>query len=311
MTPLTDLANRRGLARAFDEAAPAGELSLLLVDVDEFKQVNDTHGHDIGDALLLRLRDRLLTATGTAGLVARLGGDEFVVLTRTDQAPGLADRFLHSLRAPFVVDGLVISAGASIGIADAQPLTTLAQVLTHADVAMYAAKAAGGARTLAFHPQMRVEVAQRFTLSSQIRQLLSSENLDVGRLEIHYQPLVDLRSGQVIGAEALVRWRHPQLGMLAPDSFLGLVNTNNLDAELDSAVLLAVVTQLAQWREGGRRVLPVSVNLTRDSLEDPRLADRILNILSRAESRPPSCMSRSLSTTTYPKTARPVTPWTC
>nr|WP_269327762.1 EAL domain-containing protein [Kineosporia mesophila] len=281
--PLTDLANRRGLARAFDEAPTAAGFSLLLIDVDEFKQVNDTHGHDIGDALLLRLRDRLLLATGPEGLAARLGGDEFVVLTRTDQAAAVAERFLHTLQDPFVVGGLVLRTGASVGIADAQAGTTLADLLTHADVAMYAAKAAGGMQALAFQTDMRIEVARRFTLTSQIRQLLGNENPDVGRLEICYQPLVDLRSGEVVGAEALVRWLHPEMGLLAPDAFLGLVSSNRLDAELDSAVLRDVLTQMARWRDQGLRVLPISVNLTRDSLDDPRLADQVLAALSSLE----------------------------
>jgi diguanylate cyclase (GGDEF)-like protein len=284
--PLTNLANRRGLARAFDEAPSVGALSLLLVDVDEFKQVNDTHGHDVGDALLLRLRDRLLIATGTSGLAARLGGDEFVVLLQTDQAQAVAGHFRRLLQAEFIVGGLVLSIDASVGIANAQPSTTLAELLTHADVAMYAAKAAGGDHIQTFHPAMRAEVARRFILGSQIRQLLSDDDLDVGQLEIHYQPLVELDTGRVIGAEALVRWRHPELGLLPPDSFLGLVTNHCLDAELDTAVLNDVVTQLADWREQGRNTLPVSVNLTSHSLDDPQLGERILRTLAKAQVPP-------------------------
>ncbi|MCD5349409.1 putative bifunctional diguanylate cyclase/phosphodiesterase [Kineosporia mesophila] len=278
--PLTGLANRRGLDRAFDEAPRAGGLSLLLIDLDEFKQVNDTHGHNVGDALLLLLRDRLVRATGTSGLAARLGGDEFVVLTQPHLAPVVAERFLQSLREPAVVGDLVLRTGASVGTADATSDATLAELLTHADVAMYAAKAAGGGRALAFHPAMRAEVARRFTLSSQVRQLLGHETFDVGRLEIRYQPLVELHSGRVIGAEALVRWMHPEHGLLSPDAFLGLVNSNHLDTELDAVVLNDVLTQLAQWRDQGLPMLPVSVNLTRDSLEDARLADRVLAALA-------------------------------
>nr|WP_269810129.1 EAL domain-containing protein [Kineosporia rhizophila] len=278
--PLTDLANRRGLARAFEETPAGRDLSLLLIDIDEFKQVNDTHGHDVGDALLLQLRDRLVRATGSSGLAARLGGDEFVVLAPASEAAGVAERFLNSLQDPVVVEGLVLRTGASVGIAEASEDMPLAELLTHADVAMYAAKAAGGSRAMVFHPQMRIEVARCFTLSSQIRQLLGNDNPDVGRLEIKYQPLVDLRTGEMVGGEALVRWQHPDHGLLAPDAFLGLVNSNNLDAELDAAVLHDVLTQLARWRDQGLPILPISVNLTRDSLEDPRLADRVLAALS-------------------------------
>ncbi len=238
----------------------------------------------MGDTLLLHLRDRLLRAAeqpdGVPGLVARLGGDEFVVLAHAHVAPAVAQRFLHLLQEPVVVGDLSLRTGASVGIAEAEPGMGLTELLTHADVAMYAAKAAGGGQALAFHPDMRIEVARRFTLSSQVRQLLGRDSPDVGHLEIRYQPLVDLRTSQVVGAEALVRWLHPEHGLLAPDAFLGLVSSNRLDGELDTAVLQEVLAQLAAWREQGLRVLPVSVNLTRDSLDDPHLAERVLHSLA-------------------------------
>jgi len=277
--PLTDLANRRGLDAAFRRDAP-GPRSLLLIDVDEFKQVNDTHGHDVGDALLLHVRDRLVTAAA-GGLVARLGGDEFVVLTPTAEAEGVAQRLLASLRVPVEVDELTLRTSASLGLAHAAPGSSLAELLTQADVAMYAAKAAGGDDVVEFHPEMRLAVARRYTLSGELRQLLGSEDPGVGRLEVHYQPLVELATGETVGAEALVRWRHPRHGLLAPDAFLALVAGNGLDAQLDSAVLREVVDQLARWRDQGRRVLPVSVNLTLDSLHDPDLTARVLAALER------------------------------
>ena len=282
--PLTDLLNRRGLSREFAEGATGAGRSLLLLDVDEFKQVNDTYGHDVGDALLLQVRDRLLAATGAAGVVVRLGGDEFVVLTATQHAEGIAQRLLRSLQEPCVVGGVVLRVGASVGLAETgdDPGALLPELLTHADVAMYNAKAAGGGTAVRFHPDMRVEVARRYTLSSEVRRLLGGQAPEVGRLEVHYQPLVELASGGVVGAEALVRWRHPEHGLLAPDAFLGAVNHNDLDAQLDRAVLQEVVDQVARWQDQGRRRLPVSVNLTRDSLDDPHLAERVLAVLARA-----------------------------
>jgi diguanylate cyclase (GGDEF)-like protein len=277
--PLTDLANRRGLAAAYLQAA--GPQSLMLIDVDEFKQVNDTHGHDTGDALLLMVRDRLLRAAGRTGLVARLGGDEFVVLAPTPEIAGIAQRLLDLLQTPFLVEDLTFGVSASLGTADADVDTPLAELLTHADVAMYAAKAAGGGGVVRFHPDMRSAVARRYTLSGELRRLLGSEAPGVGRLEVHYQPLVELATGEVVGAEALVRWRHPERGLLAPDAFLALVSSNGLDAQLDSAVLREVVDQLARWRDQGRRALPVSVNLTLDSLHDPDLTARVLAALER------------------------------
>ncbi|WP_298456210.1 bifunctional diguanylate cyclase/phosphodiesterase [uncultured Cellulomonas sp.] len=281
--PLTDLANRRGLARAFADEPPAGGRSMLLIDIDEFKQVNDTHGHDVGDALLLGVRDRLLTATSAGReVVARLGGDEFVVLTATDTADATADRVLRALRAPVEVHGLDLRVSASIGVAHAEPGTSLVELLTRSDVAMYAAKAAGRDTAVEFHPDMRTEVSRRFALTSEVRQLLAARSPDVGRLEVHYQPLVELRSGQVVGAEALVRWRHPEHGLLPPGDFLGIVSRSGLDARLDRVVLLDVLSQLRQWRDRGLRPLPVSVNLTGDSLGDPELAEQVLTALADA-----------------------------
>ena len=277
--PLTDLANRRGLATAYREAT--GAQSLLLIDVDEFKQVNDTHGHDTGDALLLQVRDRLLQAAGKDGLVARLGGDEFVVLAPTPAIAGIAQRLLDLLEVPVLLEDLTFGVSASLGTADASADTPLAELLTRADVAMYAAKAAGGGGVVHFHPDMRLAVARRYTLSGELRQLLGSEDPGVGRLEVHYQPLVELATGEVIGAEALVRWRHPDHGLLSPDAFLALVAGNGLDAQLDSLVLREVVDQLAQWRDQGRRPVPVSVNLTLDTLHDPDLTSRVLTALER------------------------------
>ncbi|MEZ0163410.1 putative bifunctional diguanylate cyclase/phosphodiesterase [Kineococcus sp. LSe6-4] len=293
--PLTDLANRRGLARAFEERDERTAHSLLLVDLDQFKQVNDTHGHDAGDALLLQVRDRFLAATGRRGLLARLGGDEFVVLTPASGARPVADALLHALAAPVVLDHLVLRVGASIGIAHEDGTqggtgtpgpARLADLLTHADVAMYTAKGSGGGRAVVFRPEMRSAVAHRYTLGGEIRQLLAGRAHEVGALEIHYQPLVDLASGGCVGAEALVRWRHPRQGLLAPDRFLDLVTDNDLDVALDAAVLEEVLDQVVRWREEGRALLPVSVNLTPDSLREPDLADRVLAALARARVAP-------------------------
>ncbi|MCI2239340.1 bifunctional diguanylate cyclase/phosphodiesterase [Paenibacillus sp. TRM 82003] len=287
--PLTDLANRRGLARAHGERAPAGGRSLLLLDLDDFKQVNDTHGHDVGDALLLQVRDRLVAATrevaGAAGAVARLGGDEFTVLVPTACAAAVADHLLRALAAPVPVEDLRLRTGASVGIAHEETSgpVPLAELITRADVAMYAAKSGGGSRAVSYHPAMREEVARRYTLSGQLRRLLSGRAAGVGHLEVHYQPLVDLASGRATGAEALVRWFHPEHGLLAPADFLALVRSNDLDAQLDTAVLEGVVQQLARWRDQGRRALPVAVNLTRTSLDDPDLAGRVLTLLAAAD----------------------------
>ncbi|MEJ5888756.1 EAL domain-containing protein [Pseudokineococcus marinus] len=336
--PLTDLPNRRALARAHAEGPGGDGWALLLVDLDDFKDVNDAHGHDVGDLLLLGVRDRLLAAVGEHGVVARFGGDEFAVLVRPgaqdDVAEavvtglrhpldvgdllllGVRDRLLAAvgehgvvarfggdefavlvrpgaqddvaeavvtgLRHPLDVGDLVLRTSASVGLAPPAPGTSLAEQLTRADVALYAAKAAGRDVVRTYHPDQRAEVQHRYALSSQVRALLAGRSPSVGRLEVHYQPLVELATGEVVGAEALVRWRHPEHGLLAPDAFLGHVATSGLDAELDAAVLVDVLEQLGRWRDQRRRALPVSVNLTRTSLLDPGLPERVREALARA-----------------------------
>jgi len=280
--PLTDLPNRRGMARAFEDGEHGGRWALLLVDLDDFKDVNDAHGHDVGDLLLLGVRDRLVAAVGDRGVVARFGGDEFAVLVRPGEGAAVADAVVASLRAPLAVGDLVLRTSASVGLSPSDPGTSLSEQLTRADVALYAAKGAGRDTVRSYRPEQRTEVQQRYALSSQVRVLLAGRSPSVGRLEMHYQPLVELATGEVVGAEALVRWRHPDHGLLAPDVFLGHVSSSGLDVELDSAVLVEVLEQMGRWRDQRRRVLPVSVNLTRSSLLDPGLPERVREALARA-----------------------------
>lgn len=160
---------------------------------------------------------------------------------------------------------------------------SLSALLTHADVAMYAAKDGGRDAAVTYRPQMRADVARRFTLGNELRVLLGRSSAAAGRLEVHYQVLVELGGAEdqerSVGAEALVRWRHPRLGMLAPGDFLDLVSASGLDAELDETVLREVVDQIARWRSQGRTVAPVSVNLTRASLVREDLVELVLTVL--------------------------------
>ncbi len=290
---LTGLPNRHGLDLA--QAGSAGvRHGLVLVDVDDFKNVNDTHGHDVGDRTLLAVRDRLLAVAGEDALVGRLGGDEFALLVTAERAEQVARDVVGALRSPVHVDGLELRVRASVGVALPEdtgapgPSSTgpeggvagaLSELLTHADVALYVAKAAGRDQAVTYEPQMRADVTHRFTLSNELRLLLGGPDAAVGALEVHYQVLVDLVTEAAVGAEALVRWRHPRLGMLAPGAFLELVSASGLDAALDEAVLREVVDQIARWRSQGRVVAPISVNLTRDSLVRADLVDLVLTLL--------------------------------
>lgn len=282
---LTGLLNRRGLTRVFTRAEPHDRAALLLIDLDDFKQVNDTHGHLVGDALLVVVRDRLEHAAHHRGAVARFGGDEFVVVTTADAATTISEHVLAAVRLPVHLGDLTLHVSASIGIAR-DPAADLSELITRADVAMYAAKAAGRNTTRTFDPQMRTDLAHRYSLTHQVRQLLTDTPASVGTLRVYYQPLVDLTSGATIGAEALVRWDHPRLGLLAPGAFLDLVNTSGLDRELDTAVLTQIVTDLHRWQQQGEHPVPVSLNLTRSSLVDPTTATRILQALRAADLSP-------------------------
>ena len=278
---LTDLLNRRGLARAFTTRPPAGGWSVLLVDVDEFKAVNDTHGHDTGDLLLREVRDRLLAAAPGC-VVARNGGDEFIVLAAADRVAGVVATLLSEMREPADLAGTVVRVTGSVGVAPPDPGADLAELITRADIAMYVAKAGGRDLAVTFEPRMRVEVAHRFELTGQLRQLLGDGPRDVGRLELFYQPLVDLRTSTPIGAEALVRWSHPKHGLLQPGEFLRLVNVASLDTRLDAAVLRQAIGQLSAWLDEGREPLPVSVNLTRGTLLDRGFAEQLVVDLTLA-----------------------------
>ncbi|MEJ5914215.1 putative bifunctional diguanylate cyclase/phosphodiesterase [Pseudokineococcus sp. 1T1Z-3] len=281
--PLTDLVNRRGLERLFDSSSSPGGWALLLVDLDSLTKVNDAFGHAVGDALLRRVGDRLRAVVGPAGVVARLGGDEFVVLARAGQARAVAEEVLRVNRPTVGLGEHEMSTSVSLGLADADPRADLDELLTRADIALSLAKSGGRDRCVPFTPQMREDVLRRHRLTTDLQRLLDPAVPGyAGQLVVHQQPLVELAGDRTVGAEALVRWQHPELGLLPPDAFLPLVSAASLDSALDDAVLRQVLHQLARWRSEGRATLPVSVNLTTSSLLDPCLDDRVLDLLALA-----------------------------
>lgn len=292
--PVTGLLNRRGLSRVFTVDQPAGGWGVLLVEVRDFRQVRDTHGHDVSDALLLAIRDRLVAVTGSAAVLARLRGDEFMVLVPAAGTDAAAEAVVRALRRPVTVGGQDFAAEASVGTARTGGRTALLEILTEVDVAVSAARAAGANTVAAFRSDMRAALVRRFALAGQLRQLLDPDpdpdpgagTGAVGRLELHYQPLVDLRTGAAVGAEALVRWRHPEHGLLPPGEFLPLVNLGGLDGRLDAVVLETAVADLGRWRAEQRPLLPISVNVTLTSLLDPTLGDRVLAALAAADLEP-------------------------
>jgi diguanylate cyclase (GGDEF)-like protein len=287
---LTGMSNRLALhdnVRSALEGLPDGQhLAVLLVDLDRFKEVNDSLGHDAGDELLRDVAARIVAAVGGAP-VSRLGGDEFaVVLART--TPREAVEVGHALRrtieAPGSVRGIPVSVDASIGIALApEDGIEVGQLLRRADVAMYAAKQGRGG-VLRYDVETDRNDANKLVLMTELRVAVERSEL-----EVHYQPIVAASSGQLDKVEALVRWRHPSRGLLQPGAFIPLAEHTRLIIELNRFVLCEAVRQCGVWRRQGTD-LGVTVNVTVLDLLDPTFATRVEAMLREA-GFPPSALT--------------------
>ena len=251
---LTGLPNRDSLTHRLTASFSPGSNRrsshecVLFVDIDDFKDVNDSLGHEQGDALLVQLSGRLNACVRPQDLVARLGGDEFAVVVIEDEgeptATGVAERILDSLREPFIVNGSRVLVSVSIGVAQRHPGTEdAAELLRHADFAMYMAKGAGKGRYQLFDAKMHDNMLDRTALKAGL-----AVAVDSGELRLEYQPIVDLLTLDVLGVEALVRWQHPTLGLLYPVDFIALAEeTGDVDA-IGNWVLDRATRQVATWR---------------------------------------------------------------
>ena len=285
---LTGLGNRTALAeqaaallvprrRTADPVAP---VALLLLDLDGFKTVNDTLGHAVGDRLLVEVAATLRTAVRPGDAVTRLGGDEFAVLLRDmpDAAAALvaAEGISTALHRPFGVDGVTLEVGASVGVAvSPEHGTDLDGLLRRADVAMYQAKREGGGARL-YDEASDPHDSARLGLLSQLRTAIES-----GQLRLHFQPKVSLREGRPVGFEALVRWQHPEHGLLGPGEFLPLAERTALMRPLTSWVLRTAVARCAAWRAAGWEV-DVAVNIAPGSLLEPGFTAEVVEVLAGA-----------------------------
>lgn len=272
---LTGLANRRAFTLELQRSTPTADgVAVLLLDLDRFKEVNDRFGHDAGDQLLRRTAERLTGALPPGALLARLGGDEFAVLLRTgddDLALGVAAALARA--GAGAGSGAVDGTGhvtASVGVATSRSTATGdgGELLRQADVAMYVAK---GSRNAVSLYDDALDQAGRHTalLSEEIADVLDSDSADT-QLLLHYQPQVDLRTGTVVGVEALVRWQHPRLGLLLPGDFLDVVERTGRMGALTTVVLTQAARQSQVWRDDGIH-LRTAVNLSAASLSDPDL----------------------------------------
>ena len=278
---LTALPNRAALheaiATGLAEDGP-GRVTVLYMDVDGFKHVNDSLGHSTGDLLLRELAARLSHRTRPSDVVGRLGGDEFVVLARDcDAANGetLAERFRRVFDEPFEVAGSRLPLTVSIGIATSGPSHTRPEdLLRDADAAMYAAKAAGPGRQLVFTPALRTALEDRWQLASGLRDAVA-----LGQLVVHWQPVVALPGGEVTGCEALLRWEHPERGLVGPAEFVPIAEEDGLIVPITRWVLHEALTRSAAWCAAGFD-LTIGVNVSAVHLTTDHLVDDVLQAVA-------------------------------
>ncbi|MGZ8491238.1 MAG: EAL domain-containing protein [Gemmatirosa sp.] len=283
--PLTGLANRALFRDRVEHAlAQAGrssdDLAVLFLDLDDFKSVNDSLGHAEGDQLLVQVAARLLNATRGSDTVARLGGDEFAVLLANaggGDAHVVANRILSSLTRPVPLAARDIAVGASIGIATARTGETTEELLRNADLAMYQAKARGKGTYEEFAPPMYEAVRDRMSLGSDLHQALERREF-----RLVYQPVVDLATEAIVGVEALVRWHHPERGVVGPCAFIPLAEESGLILPLGRWVLGEACRQAAAWRRMGIEELRVAVNISGRQLEHPQLVADVASALGAA-----------------------------
>ena len=284
---LTDLPNRALFQHRFQEAVSASEqlgemFGLIMIDVDHFKDINDTLGHDAGDALLKRLADMLRHAFRADDTVARLGGDEFAVILRGLHGEADMLRPIQTLQEllqrPIEHGGRSFTCSASIGAAlhgdmDADP----SHMVKNADIALYRAKDGGRNRSVMFQPSMRSELEQRIELLRDVR-----AGIEAQEFVLFYQPVVDVRSGQgVVGFEALMRWAHPEQGVLGPVRFMPAFEDQDLSLKLGDVAFEAALKQMRAWLDAGVEFGRVAVNISAAQFRSGRLAEEIQDRLAR------------------------------
>jgi len=290
--PVTELPNRlrfrEHVQQAIEAARDKHPLALLLMDLERFKDVNDTLGHSRGDALLQQVGARLRSALFAPDVVARLGGDEFGVLlprlAAVDDVKHVTQKLQGILETPFMIDGIPIAVEASIGVATLPEHGSDADtLLQRADIAMYRAKQmASGCATYA--PEYDLHSPERLALMAELR-----DAIEKNQLLLHFQPKVEIKTGSIVGNEALVRWQHPRHGLLTPDKFISVAEYTGLMAPLTRWVLADALHHCQGARREDIR-LRVSVNLSARSLHDPRLVESVWMALKTAGAEPPQLM---------------------
>ncbi|MDQ4131816.1 MAG: EAL domain-containing protein [Actinomycetota bacterium] len=287
--PLTGLPNRRALTQLIDEAlqeaAPGcPSPAVLYIDLDRFKLVNDSHGHAVGDRLLIALAARLVESLPACS-VGRFGGDEFVILAQDvpgeSEAKALAESVAVVLRQPFAIDGQELWLSGSVGIALPGRAETAEDLISNADTAMYRAKEAGPDRSALFDSAMRAWSVGRLNTERDLHRAL-----DADQFELHYQPLVSLSTGQILRLEALLRWRHPERGLLLPGEFISVSEQTHLIVPIGRWVFEEACRQVVAWRERSTLSVPVDVNLAAHQLSRADLPQMVADILGETGALP-------------------------
>ncbi|MFZ2268801.1 MAG: EAL domain-containing protein [Azonexus sp.] len=288
---LTNLPNRAMLGNSMalalaDVLGEQAQLALLFLDLDHFKFVNDTLGHDTGDQLLLQVAQRMRDCLDERDTISRQGGDEFAVLLQgfhnLSRVAVIAQRLINAITQPFLVNDHELRVGASIGISiypqDGRDIVSL---LKNADTAMYQAKAAGGNAYRFFTPEMNARISERVTLENSLRRAIASHEFI-----LYYQPQVDGASGRLIGLEALIRWQHPEQGEIPPGRFIPVAEESNLINVIGEWVLLEACRQNAAWIKQGIEPVVVAVNLSAVQLLQPNLAEQVAGVLAETGLEP-------------------------
>jgi len=273
------------------------ELAVLYLDLDGFKYINDKHGHNIGDALLIALSMRIGEQLHNNDTLARIGGDEFVVVLgevrHDEQLHHVVMRILHACSEPVYIEGLRLDVSASIGVTT-YPHDNVDEdlLLRHADLAMYEAKQSGKNRYARFDASREAEGKSRYL---HVRRL--SQALEQDELLLYYQPKVNMRTNEVIGVEALIRWQHPERGLLAPGQFLPMIEGHHLNEQIGLWVINHALTQMQIWKQEGIR-MPVSVNLAPNQLQNPDFPTLLLSLLEQHSAIDPTDLELEILETT-------------
>jgi diguanylate cyclase (GGDEF)-like protein len=305
---LTGLYNRRAMEDEVSRRLEDGQYNtaLMLLDLDHFKKINDTYGHETGDLVLQQLSLRLKSVMRENDLLARLGGDEFMLLLQIPHpnaatALTFAERLHGAVAGPFDIKGQQFRLGISVGIAIPPAHgRAVSELLRHADLALYQAKSLGRCRSVVFEPAMAADQREYYLLERDL-----DEAVDRNQLSLVFQPKVDLISRKVVGLEALVRWNHPTRGQNSPSAFIPIAEHSDQIIRIDRWVMRSAIAELARWRNDGQTRLPIAINLSIADILSPNLVNYLTELLDEYKVPPAaleievteSCFMRELDET--------------